>query len=323
MAHDFTMCVGTVGTGIWRSENSGETWGQVRGDLWGESRVYGLTVHPDDPQVIYAGTDTGIYRSQDGGKQFEQLNSPMNATHVWKIAVDPVDPNILFAGTRPAALFRSRDGGMTWEQLSVELAEECPAVRIPRVTSLVVDPNDHNVIWAGIEVDGVRRSLDGGETWSLITGELNDPDIHDIAINPSTRNVLVSTPGDIFASPDTGSSWQRLGVKKHFKFPYCRGLTLKADDPAVMFVATGDSAIGSTGGIQRSVDSGETWEQAALPVEPNTPIWAFATHADQPETIAACSHYGELFTSLDSGSSWKKVKREFSEIRSLALIPTA
>ena len=322
MAHDFTMCVGTVGTGIWRSEDSGDTWGQVRGDLWGESRVYGLTVHPHDPNVLYAGTDTGIYRSQDGGKHFEQLDSPMNTTHVWKIAVDPVDPNILFAGTRPAALFRSCDGGQTWTQLSVELADECPAVRIPRVTSLVVDPNDHQVIWAGIEVDGVRRSLDGGDTWEHITGELNDPDIHDIAIDPSTRKVLVSTPGDIFSSQDTGTTWQRLGVQQHFKFPYCRGLALQAGNPEVMFVATGDSAIGSTGGIQRSVDSGHTWEQPALPVEPNTPIWAFATHAERPETIAACSHYGELFTSQDSGSSWQKVKREFSEIRSLALVPT-
>lgn len=321
MAQDFTMCVGTVGTGIWRSADGGGTWRPVREGLWSESRVYSLTGHPRDPHVLFAGTDDGIYRSQDGGKHFAHLDSPMNTLHVWKIAIDPVDPNTMFAGTRPSALFRSRDSGQHWEQLAVDLADECPAVRIPRVTSLVVDPNDHDVVWAGIEVDGVRRSRDGGDTWTTIAGELNDPDIHDIAISPSTSQVLVSTPREIFVSADAGESWQGLGVKQHFDFSYCRGLALKADNPEVLFVATGDGAMGSTGAIQRSLDSGHSWEQPPLPVPPNTPIWAFATHAVHPDTIAACSHYGELFTSHDSGASWQKVQREFSEIRALALLP--
>jgi photosystem II stability/assembly factor-like uncharacterized protein len=320
MADNFTICVGTVGTGVWHSPNGGETWGQVREGLWGESRVYSLTVHPYDPHLVYAGADDGIYRSHNGGKSFERLDSPMNALHVWKIAIDPVDPQVVFAGTRPSAFFRSRNGGQQWEKLNVDLAEECPAVRIPRVTSLAVDPADHNVVWAGIEVDGVRRSLDGGDTWMHIAGDLNDPDIHDIAIGASST-VLVSTPREIFVSTDTGESWKGLGVHKSFAFPYCRSLALKADNPHVMFVATGDAAVGSTGAIERSLDGGQTWNRPPLPVEPNTPMWAFATHAANPNLIVACSHYGEVFTSHDSGNSWDKVRREFAEIRALAVMP--
>lgn len=322
MVHDVTICVGTVGTGIWRSPDGGESWAQVRAGLWGESRVYGLTVHPEDPHVLYAGTDDGIYRSVDSGQHFERLESPMNGMHVWKIAVDPVEPQTLFAGTRPSALFRSRDGGQYWEQLEVELAKECPAVVIPRVTALAVDPTNHNVIWAGIEVDGVRRSLDGGETWTHIAGELDDPDIHDIAIAPSGK-VIVSTPREIFVSTDTGEHWQRLGVREQFAFPYCRGLALKPDNADIMFVATGDGAIGSTGAIQRSLDGGQHWERPPLPVAPNTPVWTFATHPANPNLIVSCSHYGELFLSEDSGNSWDKVQREFTEIRALAWAPNA
>lgn len=316
MTQSSTLCVGTVGTGVWRSTDSGETWRQVREGLWNESRIYSLAVHPDEPQIIYAGAEDGLYRSEDGGERFARVDSPLNTMQVWKIAIDPVDPQIMFAGTRPSALFRSRDGGARWQQLSVDLADECPAVRIPRVTALVVDPADHNIVWAGIEVDGVRRSLDGGETWTHIAGGLNDPDIHDIALRPHA--VLVSTPREIFVSTDTGDSWQGLGVAPQFAFSYCRGLALKADNPDVVFVATGDAAMGSTGAIQRSPDGGRTWERPALPVEPNTPIWAFATHAARPEFIVACSHYGQLFTSADSGNTWRKVQREFSEIRALA-----
>ena len=322
MAKNFTICVGTVGTGLWRSPDGGETWGQVHTGLWAESRVFGLTVHPRDPGIIYAGADDGIYCSYNRGASFERLDSPMNALPVWRVALDPVDPNIIFAGTRPSALFRSHNGGQRWEKLAVDLAVECPAVRIPRVTALVIDPSNHDIIWAGIEVDGVRRSMDGGETWTHIAGGLNDPDIHDIRINmAAAQTVLTCTPGEIFVSADTGESWQGLGVGPHFALPYCRNLALKEDNPQVIFVATGDGPMGSTGAIQRSRDGGQTWDRPPLPVEPNTPIWAFATHAADPDLIMACSHYGELFVSSDGGDSWDKLRREFAEIRSLAWTP--
>ena len=146
MTKNFSICVGTLGTGAWHSMDGGETWKRVAKGLWGESRIFGLAVHPKEPQTIYAGADDGVYRSRDQGQSFEHLDSPMNAMDVWKIALDPVNPDTIFAGTRPAALFRSRDGGQHWEQLTVDMAEECANVRIPRVTALTVDPSDHRVV---------------------------------------------------------------------------------------------------------------------------------------------------------------------------------
>jgi len=103
------------------------------------------------------------------------------------------------------------------------------------------------MVWAGVEVDGVRRSRDGGETWTRVAG-VNDPDIHDTAVSINgAKTVLTSTPREIFASTDGGESWRGLGVGKHFHLPYCRSLALKPDEPGVLFVATGDGALGSTG----------------------------------------------------------------------------
>ena len=130
-----------------------------------------FAVHPRDQGTVYAGTDTGIYRTGDGGDSWEKLESPMNEVPIWALAVDPVDPDTIFAGTRPSALFRTRDAGRTWDKLSVELVDECPNVVVPRVTALLVDPEDHGSIWAGIEVDGVRHSADGGDTWKRWTRE--------------------------------------------------------------------------------------------------------------------------------------------------------
>jgi photosystem II stability/assembly factor-like uncharacterized protein len=323
MSGNFTLCVGTVGSGAWTSPDGGESWQRVRSGLWGESRVYGLAVHPREPRTLFAGADDGLYKSGDGGRSFERLDSPMNKMDVWKIAFDPSDPDTMFAGTRPAALFRSTDGGRHWDKLRVEMVEECPNVGVPRVTALTVDPADRKIIWAGVEVDGVRRSLDGGETWTRIGGGLNDPDIHDVAVQASgnAKTVLTSTPREIFASTDKGESWQGLGVGKQFGLPYCRSLALKADDPNTVFVATGDGAAGSTGAIQRSKDGGQSWELLPLPVEPNSPIWAFATNPADAGLILACSHYGELYASQNAGDSWGKLPREFTEIRALTWAP--
>jgi photosystem II stability/assembly factor-like uncharacterized protein len=193
---------------------------------------------------------------------------------------------------------------------------------VPRVTALTVDPSDHRMVWAGVEVDGVRRSTDGGNTWSRITGGINDPDIHDIAVTVNgATTVLTSTPREIFASTDRGESWRGLGVADQFSLRYCRHLVQKADDPATLFVATGNGASGDAGAIQRSKDGGRSWQALSLPAEPNSPIWNFATHRADPGRIVACSHYGELFASDNAGDSWAKLRREFTEIRALSWVP--
>jgi photosystem II stability/assembly factor-like uncharacterized protein len=209
MTGNFTICVGTVGTGVWLSADGGDSWKRAGGDLWNEGRVYALSVHPHEPRTVFAGAHDGIYKSTDGGMSFTHLDSPMNALDVWRIAVDPTDPDIIFAGTRPAAVFRSTDGGRSWQKRPAEIAKECPNVRIPRITALTVDPSDHRKVWAGIEVDGVLRSTDGGDSWQRIPQSgIPDPDIHDIAVTVNGKaTVLTSTPREIFASTDSGDSW--------------------------------------------------------------------------------------------------------------------
>jgi photosystem II stability/assembly factor-like uncharacterized protein len=322
MTANYTICVGTIGSGLWVSRDGGDSWRRVMKGLWSESQVFSLTVHPTEPSAVFAGANDGIYKSSDGGQSFERLESPMDKLHVWKVAVDPADPNIIFAGTRPAALFRSKDGGRSWRQLPAQMADECPNVRIPRVTALSVDPTDHRVIWAGIEVDGVRRSTDGGDSWQTITSGIPDPDIHDIGVfvNGGAR-VLTTTPHEIFESHDRGESWQGLGIRDRFHLRYCRSLTQKADDPETLFVATGDGAAGTTGAIQRTTNGGKSWQALDLPAVPNSPIWAFATHAADPGRVVACSHYGELYMSENAGDSWAKLPREFTEIRAVAWLP--
>ena len=76
-----TICVGTMGSGIWRSPDGGGTWTRLRPSRSPESDVRALAVHPRKPDLVYAGTDSGVYRSEDRGASWGRLDSPMNSRH--------------------------------------------------------------------------------------------------------------------------------------------------------------------------------------------------------------------------------------------------
>src|SRR5436309_15614464 len=83
MADNFTICVGTVGTGAWVSGDGGESWRGLRAGLWSERPIFGLAVQPNHPRTILAGAADGVALSEDGGVHFAQLDSPSNAAHAW------------------------------------------------------------------------------------------------------------------------------------------------------------------------------------------------------------------------------------------------
>src|SRR6202007_2878644 len=152
------------------------------------------------------------------------VNANGSLPTIWSLAIDPVDPDILFAGTRPAGVYRSRDGGRHWEKLAIAAAREC-SIGEAFVTSLVVDPDDHRMVWAGVEIDGVFRSVDGGDTWTSLKNGLYDPDGHDMAIAATRpKRLYVSTARDMFLSDDLGETWHPLGTKDKWPLPYARGM---------------------------------------------------------------------------------------------------
>ena len=324
MTTSYIIHIGTIGGGLATTQDRGATWHQVA--LPPACNVRTLVSYPDDPQRILAGTDSGLFHSEDKGRTYTALDTPIGDREIWSLAVDPNDPETLFVGSQPEA-FRSKDGGKNWDMLSLPVNNPCP-VGVPRITNIIVDPRDSNTIWAGIEVDGVYKSLDGGDTWAQLPALGEDPmhgDVHGMALKPGDQpTIFCSTPYGFCTSTDAGESWHRHEFPKFNEddeWSYCRGMVLKADNPDVIFVGNGDTIPGISGAIRRSVDGGDTWDAVDLPVAPNSVVFWLGTHAGVPDVIVAVSLYGYIYLSENGGDTWGKLAKEFGEIRAVLVTP--
>jgi len=321
------ILVGTIGQGVMMTADDGDTWtrASVGQGLHSDCLVRALVSDPRQPQVVYAGTDLGLYRSDDGGAKWRAVEAPMTGSVVWSIAIDPVDGNVIFAGTGTPSkpgIFRSHDTGKNWKALSVPIAEECPNVGIPRPTGIAIDPTDHHSVWVGLEVDGVRHSADGGETWNTINGQIPNKDVHNMLVTAGPpKAVFTVVNDDIWRSTDDGKTWQPARARETFPWHYPRGITAKPNDPKTIFLTLGDATPGRVGTVMRSKDAGATWHSLGFPVQPNSAIWTVSIPAAEPDLVFAASRYGYLYRSDDGGDSWRKLWREFSEVSSVQWVP--
>jgi len=115
MAADYSICLGTAGWGVWHSPDAGTSWIRHRAPFPLNSRIQALVAHPTQAHTVLAGGDKGLFVSHDGGARWERISANGAVPTIWSLTIDPVDPHTLFAGTRPAGIYRSRDGGRRGE----------------------------------------------------------------------------------------------------------------------------------------------------------------------------------------------------------------
>jgi photosystem II stability/assembly factor-like uncharacterized protein len=323
------LYVGTIGEGLFRSLDGGETFRRACDGMFVECDVRALVVHPRDPATLFLGSELGVFVSRDGADSWAPLLAPPGGLQVWSLCLRPgTAGDLIVAGTCPSGVFRSPDGGRSWEASAHRMERACPRILHARVTALAADPADPEHLWAGVEIDGPHHSRDAGRTWEPLGGAgLSSRDLHALAVVPGgagrPTRLLATTNNDLNVSEDGGQTWRPLAVGRTLPWSYCRALAQKCGAPEVLFLGIGDGPPGSVGGVARSTDGGASWRAADLPGPANSTVWNFAAHPADPELVYASSVSGQVYRSGDGGASWRKLAREFGEVRALAWAPAS
>lgn len=327
-----TILVATASQGIIRSSDNGKTWhrtslGQA---IEFDGVVRSLDHDSTNPAIIYAGTDVGLCRSDDVGSNWHLVDSPFNGETVWKVAVDPANSQRIFVGTGApsrAVLWRTLDGGKSWDRANVEIPEFCAGVNRPRLLAFAYNPKDANNAWFGLEEGGLFRTRNGGDDWERVDDRLLwdfRADIHAVHVLPDAdETVVVVCVNAIYTSHDGGETWQGILPKKEFGLYYARALAVPGKSPDTLYLSISDGTPGTQSRILVSQDGAKSWRTTDIVEPPESCIWSIGVNPDNAGQLVAGTKYGSLYLSDDGGLNWHKQWRSFPEIADVLWVPVA
>jgi len=189
----------------YRSADGGKTWDSFRVP---DQDAYAFAIDPKNPKIIYAGgrgTEHHVRRSTDGGKTWKVADNGLPERSIKLLAIPRERPTTIYATSGFGQLFKSDNSGESWTELDLGLQGT------EKLFSLDLDPHDPNTLFAGTE-NGLRRSTDGGETWSTVGGGLDNWYCKGVAFHPKQKGVIYAgtTGKGFFKSTDNGDTFQPL-----------------------------------------------------------------------------------------------------------------
>ena len=306
--------------GLTMAEKIDDSW-RVAGDALDGWRVTSVIAREG---VVLAGTQGGVYRSDDAGATWAEASSGLSHEHVRWLAFHPEYSDLEFAGTEPAAIFVSHDGAHTWRECTEvgRLRDQfnwflpySPAAGCVRGFAFNGDR-----AYAAAEVGGLLRSDDRGATWALAAGSdgvprfgtpragLIHPDVHSVVVHPSSPDlVYCATAGGLYRSSDGGQTW----ALRHDC--YCRAVWADPADPEHLILGPAED-VDRNGRIEESCDGGASWSDASAGTA--APWWRgmverFVQLDDQ---LLAVLSNGQLQAAPLATLSWRRILPELEHV---------
>ncbi len=318
--------VAAASGGVWRTENNGITFTPIF-DQHGSFSIGCLALDPSNPHVLWVGTGEnnsqrsvafgdGVYRSRDGGKNFERLGLE-DSEHIGAIAIDPHDGNVVYVAAQgplwrsgeQRGLFKTVDGGKSWKKV-LDVSEHTG------INEVHLDPRDADVLYAsayqrrrhvwtlinGGPESAIYKSIDAGATWRKVTQGIPDVDKGRIgmAVSPVDPDVIYAIieaqrgEGGVFRSTDRGETWSKQSSKVSTSPQYYNELVCDPRDVDTLYCLDTFTTVSRDGGktwsnlgnLHRHVDDHALW------IDPR----------DTKHLLIGGD--GGLFESFDGGAHW-------------------
>ena len=323
-----TIFVAAAAGGIFRSKNNGTTWEPVF-DKYGTALSIGdIAIAPSDPNVVWAGTGEpnnrqsstwgdGVYRSTDGGTTWRHMGLRETQT-IGRVVIDPRNPNIvfvaavghLFGPNEERGLYRTKDGGATWQQV----------LRVDAntgATDVVISPDGRTLVAATYQRrrrafgfagsgpgSGIWRSTDGGDTWQRISAGLPTGDLGRIGLDRSASNPAVvyatveafAADGGIYRSNDGGATWTRQSTGTNPRPMYFSQIRVDPRNPDRVWVLAVALVV--------SNDAGKTFRSDSIAGYAHPDHHAMWINPNRTDHIMLGNDGGVYFT-YDAGRTWE------------------
>jgi hypothetical protein len=360
------VLVGTrKGAFVLTADGKRDRW-QVSGPHFPGWEIYHLKGSPANPNRIYASQSSGwfgqvVQRSDDGGATWEAVGNkfeydgatgthqwydgtqhPWAFARVWHLEPGLTDPDTVYAGVEDAALFRSSDGGATWQELPGLRRHGTgpswqPGAGGMCLHTIVLDPANPKRMYIAISAAGAFRTDDGGTTWQPINRGLRSqgiPDadaevghcVHRIAMHPSRPGVLfMQKHWDVMRTDNAGDSWQEVSgnLPTDFGFP----IDVHAHEPETIYVVpiTSDSHHFPPEGklrVFRSRTGGGEWEPLTKGLPQRDCYVNVLRDAMAVDSLDPCGVYfgttgGQVYGSPNGGDSWAPIVRDLPAVLSV------
>jgi photosystem II stability/assembly factor-like uncharacterized protein len=317
---------GSVGGGVWKTTDGGETWKPVSDGFFGGA-IGAVAVSEWDPNVVYVGTGEktvrgnvshgdGMWKSTDAGKTWTHIGLK-DSRHIPRVRIHPRNPDLVYAAVlghlfgpnQERGVYRSKDGGKSWQRI-LFANENAGAI------DLVMDPTNPRILYAstwrvrrtpyslesGGEGSALWKSTDGGDTWKNISRNKGLPKktLGIIGVSVSRSNpqnvyaILEAEDGGVFRSRDGGETWEKTSESRDLRQRAWYYTRLNADP------ADEDTVYVLNVRFHKSKDGGKTFTTIATPHGDNHDLWI---DPNDPQRMIEAND-GGANVSTDGGRSW-------------------
>ena len=326
---------------IQRSDDGGKTWIQP-GTSPGEPTTTpeGMSKGESNKFVYDISPETG--KPLTTHMWYDGTQHPWEFKRVWHLEPSLTNPDTVYAGVEDAALFRSSDGGQTWQELAGLRGHGSgprwqPGAGGMCLHSILVDLKNPERMFIAISAAGAFRTDDGGKTWRPINQGLHsqyipDPNaevghcVHHIAMHPARPNTLfMQKHWDVMRSDDAGDSWREVSgnLPSDFGFP----IDIHAHEPDTIYVVPikSDSEHFPPDGklrVYRSRTGGNDWEELTKGLPHRDCYVNVLRDAMTVDSLDSCGVYfgttgGQVYASTDAGDTWNPIVRDLPAVLSV------
>ena len=334
---------GGTGGGVWKTIDGGINWEPVSDNsVFRTGSVGAIAVSDSDPNTVYVGMGEspirgnvshgdGVYKSNDAGKTWKRMGLE-DTRQIPRIRIHPRNPDIVYVAAlghvwgpnEQRGVFRSKDGGKTWEKVLYK-SDKAGAI------DLILDPTNPNIIYAGFwEVyrkpwtlesggpgGGIFKSTDGGDTWTELTRNPGLPraTVGKIGITVSPANperlwaIVEAEDGGVFRSDNAGTTWIRVNEERRLRQRawYYSRIYADSKNPETVYVLNT--------GFYKSNDGGRTYSGISVPHGDNHDLWIAP---DDPNRMIN-SNDGGANVSFNGGRSWTEQDQATAQFYRVAL----